>query len=271
MPFCPNCGAGTSGAACEVCGHKAELPQASYAAIAAPELPRLEVGAVISSAVRDAYGVMRTIAKPIVVMTIVATLLSIAIVNWPPAAKRIPEGFDAANLASSLALLVLAYYLIASAVRTIQPAFRFTVERWFVLLGWGILASMLMMCAALAFIIPMFWVGPKVALTGYVYLLSSGRPTENPIAVSWRITTGHYWSTVGLNLLLVLAMTAASLLFSLVAYVFSLVPHVGALFAAPIMCLGSAWVYQVFYLALTRWTDALMRRDVALGGALQTA
>jgi len=271
MPFCPNCGAGTSGTACEVCGHKAQPPQAYQVTVAAPELPPLEVGSVISSAFRDAHGVMRTIAKPIAVMMIVAALLGFAFVNWPAAAKIVPVGFDAANFASSLALMVLAYFLVACSVRTIQPAFRFTVERWFVLFGWGILTLMVMMCAALAFIVPVFWVGPKIGLASYVYLLSNDRPTENPIAVSWRITTGHYWSTVGLTFLLVIVMMAVSMVFSLVAYIFALIPHVGVLFAAPIICLGSAWLYQVFYLALTRWTYALMQRDVALGGALLTA
>lgn len=271
MPFCPNCGAGTSGAACEVCGHKAELPQAHQATLAPPELPALEVGSVISSAFRDAYGVMRTIAKPIVVMMIVAAILGFMFVNWPASAKLMPVGFDAANLASSLTLLVLAYFLVASSVRTIHPAFRFTVERWFVLFGWGVVTAMVMMCAALAFIVPVFWVGPKIGLASYVYLLSNDRPTENPLAVSWRITTGHYWSTVGLTLLLSIILMAVSMMLSLVAYIFGLVPHVGVLFAAPVMCLGTAWLYQVFYLALTRWTYALMQRDVALGGALQTA
>lgn len=269
MPFCPNCGAGTSGAACEVCGHKAQLPQPPPALAAGPELPPLEIGAVVGSAFRDAYGVMRRHTQPIVIMTIVAIFFGVLIWNLPSTDTNVPGHLDALNSASGIFFLIVGYYLLAASVRTIDPSFRFTVVRWFATLGWALLAGVLTLLAAVAFIIPAFWVAPKLTLAPYVYLLSLGRSTENPVARSWRITTGHYWTTLGLNVLLAFALIAVTLAIFALAYAFSFIPYIGAAIAVPVVCIGTAWIYQVFYLALTRWTYLLMERDSQADTAVQ--
>ena len=270
MPFCPNCGAGTSGAVCENCGRSVpSVPEIVAPAPPRPNVPPLAVGAVIGSAFRDAYAVTRKHTVPILIMGAIATVLGALLWNAFP--KEPTQHFQSVSVATDIFILVIAYYALAASVRTIEPSFRFGFANWLGMVGWSIVAALLTSLAMFAFIIPAIWVGPKLSLTPYIYLLSNDNNGENPLGRSWRITTGHYWDTFGLVILLGLILGTVIFGITFLAVGLSEIPVLGVILAVPIMCVVYAWLYQFFYLALTRWTYLLMENDVAQRVGVQTA
>lgn len=270
MPFCPNCGAGTSGAICENCGRSVPpIPEIAAPVAQRPDLPALEVGAVIGSAFRDAYAVTRKHTVPILIMAAIATV--VGALAWNAYPNDQPPHLQAVSNAADIFILIIGYYALAASVRTIEPSFRFTVLKWLGMFGWSLVAALLILLAMLAFIIPVFWVAPKLALTPYIYLLSEKSGEANPLGSSWRITTGHYWPTLGLMILLSITIGLALIITLMFAFALSGIPLVGAAIAIVPTCFVYAWAYQVLYLALTRWTYLLMETDVAQRVSVQTA
>lgn len=268
MPFCPNCGAGTSGATCEVCGHKAPPLQRIESAGPVRQLPPLSAGSVVGSAFRDAFAVMAQHTVPMIVMGVIVTLLGSLMFFG---AHGDQQHQTAIVSPVDIFMLVITYYALAASIRTIQPSFSMTVITWFGNLGWSILVTLLTLAAGLAFIIPAFWVAPKLVLTPFIYLLNAGAAGENPLERSWRITTGHYWSTFGLMLVSALPIAVVVVFAYMLADIVRLTGIGGAFVAIPLLCFTYAWAYQVNYLAFARWTYLLLQYDVERGTAPLTA
>lgn len=166
-------------------------------------------------------------------------------------------------LCADVAFAVISYYSIAAAVRTVHPEFRMTFARFWGFFGYALLAGLLIGLSELAFIIPMFWVAPKVILAPYVYALGAAEPVKT----SWNMTTGYYWNTVGLLLLAAVSFTAIVGVTYLLCAAVAFVLPVTIIVIAPLVALVVSWTMHAHALAYVRWSDALIPRAGAGMGA----
>ena len=156
----------------------------------------------------------------------------------------------------SLILTVMQYFVIADAIRTVVPAFRFTIGLFFL----GILVS-----AALGtivefglylLIVPGIYVGVRLS-QWYLYTLFR---EQSPLSQSWRDTEGVFWATVLLNLALwcVLEFGITFIVGIGVAFVVLWEPLM--LIFAPLCLIALGYLLTISWLGWVHWADALRRR-----------
>lgn len=225
----------------------------------------------LGSSFRDGLPLMKKNAVPVGALIglalIVAVMLYVTgslqglgpavITHGGSSSGSIPPAFAAILAAIYLLIFIVSYSSIAASVRTIHPDFRMTVGRFFGTVGYGLLAGVLTMIAGLFLVIPAYWVGPKLLLMPYTYLLT-GR--GDVLKTTWDMTTGYYWQTVGLLLLSGFCMAII-----LDASFFACVFLAGAAPAAAIVLFPLAaailvWTLHVMSLVHIRWTDGLLPR-----------
>lgn len=228
------------------------------------------IGETLGSSIRDAYALARTNLVPaaicIVAGSIAAYLIvpSIAAIQAAAAAgpgapqPAMPPTFTAAIGLFDVLIFVLSCFAMAAAVRTIHPEYRMTAGQFFGIIGYSLLAALLMMLAFVCFIIPGYWVGIKLLLTPYTYAVTGGAP--GALKTTWNMTTGYYWQTFGMMLAAAfcVGILIDGAVFACVAGASEFPPSVYVL--APLVIAVLVWAIHVQALVYVRWTNGLLPR-----------
>ncbi|HEY9179871.1 MAG TPA: hypothetical protein VIO32_04075 [Candidatus Baltobacteraceae bacterium] len=210
----------------------------------------------LSSSFRDAGGLLKRNAIPSAILIVIGTAIAFSVNAKGNVNSTLPAGVQALIFGMDLVLVVLSYYAIAAAVRTIHAEYRMTVGQFFGILGYSILVGLLTCIAAIFFVIPAYWVGVKLAVTPYAYALGA----RDPLKTAWHMTTGYYWQTLGMLLLagVCIGLIACAAIV-VAAFAMTAAPVLGAIVAA-LALLVLAWAVHVQALVYVRWTDALLPR-----------
>jgi hypothetical protein len=171
-----------------------------------------------------------------------------------------------------LMAIVLVYFILADAVRTIVPAFRMTPEVFAIMFVLNLIFSAALQFATYAFIVPAFYVGPKLWLATPYYLLRSFEPTDivSNLTRAWRDTDNVYWPTFGfwtLEFVVVGLIQFGGL--GIAAISIQYVP-VSAIVMLPFALATSMFAFGAFYLGWLNWAVVIRRRaDALLTAAVQ--
>lgn len=214
----------------------------------------------LSSSFRDAIALTKTNTAVVVIALIMGVIAAIGVIvsGWKPNSSAFPVALEAWIAPAYFALIVVSYYAIAAAVRTINPEYRMTAGHFFGFLGYALLAGLLTTIAGFFLIIPAYWVGVKIMLTPYTYIVTNGEPDS--LKRTWRMTTGYYWQTVGMMLL-------SGICFGVIAYAAFLIcgfaayaAPASAIVFAPLALAVFMWLTHVHALVYVRWTNGLLPR-----------
>jgi len=222
-----------------------------------PGQPR--IGATVGGALRDSSSLIR--ANPFVAVAFVAIGSLLAAGAYAIAARgQVPPGISPGLFAVSavwaVIFLTLYYSAFAEAVRSVRPDFRMTGRMLLGVIGNSFLAGILTFAAALCFVIPAYWVSIKVSLMPYTYALRNGAPEA--LRVSWEMTNGYYWQTLGMYLLVSIPPAAAMFVLEFASIFVR--PAWVEIVIVPLMLVALAWAAYFQSLAYVRWTDALLPR-----------
>jgi hypothetical protein len=161
---------------------------------------------------------------------------------------------------------VVVYFILADAVRTIVPAFAMTPAVFFITLLLNMAYSMAVQFAAYVFIVPAFYIGPKLYLWVPNYLLTSTESTDVAVALqrAWRDTNNLYWPTLGFMLLssLIATLLAVAAFGAGCIAIQFFAPS--AIVAMPFMLAALMFLVSFTYLGWLRWAVAVRRHADAL-------
>jgi hypothetical protein len=198
----------------------------------------------------------------------------------PPAVAEVIVGAYGIGAAGGIAV----WFALAEVVRTIDPAFRMTVGRFFGLIGIGIviaivigigsgipygiafslffvalgqgtgaqgqttsLVGILLIAFAVLFA---FWISMKWSQVTWAYLL--GDP-PNPFTASWRATNGRFWQTLGFMIVLgILSAIILEVPGGILLWIATFAPFIGIVVFPAVFALY-VWVVCFAYLAEARW------------------
>ena len=172
-------------------------------------------------------------------------------------------------VAWELMIGVLAYFVLADTVRRIVPSFKMTVPVFFLGLGINLVYGWAVQIAMYVFIIPAFYIAPKLWLWYPYYLLYGVERSEfsETFVRSWRDTTGLYWPTFGLMALIVfvelalLVVVLAGTMLPIQAF------HPLAIITLPIMVGATIFVVAQVNYAWLAWAAAVRQYSDALAAA----
>lgn len=236
---------------------------------------RPSISGTLDRAFRNAFAITKNNAVPVLLLVAVsliaaAVLLATgtmsSLMSAPASPGALPNITPMATLTLFvlyLLLIVVSCYATAAAVRTVHAEFAMTVGRFFGFLGYSLLCGLLSILAGFLFVIPAYWVFPKIMLTPYAYLLG----VNAPLKTSWNMTTGYYWQTVGM---LLLAGICVGIIVDGAAYLCIVVvaaAPVSAIALFPLVSAILAWVTHVSALIYVDWTNDLLPRANAPVGA----
>jgi len=158
---------------------------------------------VFCSAFRDGWPLLKRNAAGAIILAIIGLGLDIVTTQTPL--------HSAINLVSLVAQTILAfvftYFGATAATRTINPAYGMSAGGFVRFVALLVAVVLLTVVGLAALLVPGFWLLGKVWPAPYAFLLGS----EKPFNDCWRVTTGVYWKTLGI-LLLVFAFNFAVVL-----------------------------------------------------------
>ena len=225
--------------------------------------PSPDLGGDISAALRDTWPAMQTWLAWLIAVVVGACIGGIGVIasglidamkTNPPGQMAHPEYFMSGEPLLGIAVLVGAFFALASAVRTVRPDFRMTVGRFFGFLGYGILCGLIIAIGFICLVIPGFYLAVKLSPAPYIYLLGEG----DPLKKSWEITKGRFWWTVLAFFVIGLCSQVGLYAIGIVGAIVYFIPF--AIFAfIPIFVAMLFAVYQFQYNAYMRWFDNLLK------------
>lgn len=218
------------------------------------------ISQILSSSFHDAFALAKKNAIVAFVALAVALIAAIAVVvsGWRPVGTVFPVALEAWIAPLYLMILVASYYALAAAVRTINPEYRMTVGQFFGFLGYSLLVGLLTAIAGIFLIVPAYWIGVKIMLTPYTYIVTDGAP--GALRRTWDMTTGYYWQTVGMTLLAGLCVGVTCYAVFFICGLATYLAPVGLLVFAPIAVAVLIWLMHVQALVYVRWTNSLLPR-----------
>lgn len=222
----------------------------------------ISIGSVLGVSARAALPVMRTYRVQLAIALLLTAFLTGSLFRFAPQAAQnpnvMPPWLTGLGAVTYLAWLVVGFYGLAAAVRTVEPAFGMTVGRFFGYLGYTILAGLLSALAMLVFFIPVLWVWPKIVLAPYAYLLY-GRSAQDPIARVWNATTGRYWHTLGLFVVIALIICAFEIVIYAIGFVLALLHAPVALGIYSLFAAAAFWwLIEFITIAYVHWIARLV-------------
>lgn len=224
------------------------------------------IGAVIMSSIDDALALSKKNIQPAGIAIVLAALLGVLFVTTRNVTS---VTFVLGEDICIIAAVVVEFYAIAAAVRTMNPDYRMGVGQFFGILGYSLLVGFLTMVAALFLIIPAFWVGVKLQLTPYTYAVTNGE--SDALGKTWNMTTGYYWETIGFFIVVAIVAGIVAILGELL----SLAAYYGAplatIVAFPIAAALFVWAIHFEMLAYIRWTASLLQRVAPVESPAVTA
>lgn len=158
---------------------------------------------VLGSSMLDAIGFAGRLRLPLIILAVIY-VVRVTLFNGDSA----PDApGDSGNIAAEVPFecVILWFFALAAAVRTIQPGFRLTLGRFFSYVGWTILTWLTIMLGFVAFLIPGFWLMGRLGYAPEIALLRPGRPFSR----SWNCSARFFWPT--LALLVIVAMATSML------------------------------------------------------------
>jgi hypothetical protein len=210
----------------------------------------------LARGLHEAYGRLRARPALFGLLASVTALIGLVYGLTPiPTGKAGADDILLALDGCELVGFVALFFIIADAVRTEQPAFRMTIGTFFMTLvfGWGYL--FLVAAGVGLFVVPGIYLAGKLAPCVPYYLLGD----DAPFAHAMRDTTGRYWQTLGMILMLWLGADVALLVvFAAVALGISALP-LSAVVLAPIAFLWACYVMSVVWLSWIHYCAALRR------------
>lgn len=213
---------------------------------------RGDILAVIESALRDAGPLMRSrkvyLTLAVLCALLVGAALALANALDPPSQLQLRE--NAFSSAIGICMGIAAFFVMPAVARTVRPEFRLTVSGAFVLLLIAFVTGIGTEIGLVLLVLPGLWFGIKTSQATWTYLLSDG---ENPIAESWRLTTGRFWETFCLFFLLWVVMVLIDLVVVAVPVVVSVLVPLAGIVLAPLAFLGMVYVYHILCLTNMRW------------------
>lgn len=220
------------------------------------------IGETLSSSFRDGTAVAKTNLIPGLLLVVAGTILVYLLVSsgafqiGSTAQAAMPPAFPALIAATDLLVVIVSYYAIAAAMRTVHPDYRMTVGQFFGILGYALLVSLLTCIAGIFFVIPAYWVGVKLSVTPYTYALGA----NDPLKTTWNMTTGYYWQTFGMFLLAGICIGAiAWVVFFICFFLGGRIP-MSAIVLGPLAIAILVWLVHVQALVYVRWTNGLLPR-----------
>lgn len=217
----------------------------------------------LGSSFRDAAAVAKSNLIPAALLIVSGTicaywLASSGTFSGPHAGDTMPAGLSGIIAVIDLLAVIVMYYAMAAAIRTIHADYRMTAAQFFGILGYSLVVTILSMIAGIFFIIPAYWVGGKLLLTPFTYAVTNGAP--GALKTTWNMTTGYYWQTIGMVLLegLCLMVIAYAVFFGC-AFAAVQMP-LSTIVLAPIGLAVLVWLMHVRALVFARWTNDLLPR-----------
>lgn len=164
---------------------------------------------------------------------------------------------------------VLAYFVLADAVRAFVPSFRMTVQVFALVFVLNMAMSFAVQLATYCFLIPAFYIAPKMWLWIPNYLLESPEKTEvaDALVRSWRDTNNFYWPTLGLMALTVVGLTVCATIATVIAAAMVAVFHPLAILATPLLVAVISYALAQLDWAWLQWAVLVRRRADALASA----
>jgi hypothetical protein len=214
----------------------------------------------VGTSIRDAFGVIEANLYPVVAFITLGSVVGGVeyTLAWRRPAPESPTPLFFLLFGATAVLYIVLYnYAFAGAVRTLKPDFAMTPRVFFGIIGYSLVAAILTMLGTLCFIIPGYWIGVKVMLMPYTYAITGGTP--DPLETTWKMTTGYYWETVGMVLLLGLALLVPSVVLWVLSFASISLPWL-SIVLIPIGLAIVAWSLHAQMLANVRWTAGLLPR-----------
>lgn len=224
------------------------------------------IGAVIMSSIDDALALSKKNIQPAGIAIVLAALLGVLFVTTRSVTS---VTFVLGEDICIIAAVVVEFYAIAAAVRTMNPDYRMGVGQFFGILGYSLLVGLLTMVAALFLIIPAFWVGVKLQLTPYTYAVTNGE--SDALAKTWNMTTGYYWETIGFFIVVAIVAGIVAILGELLSLAAYYGAPVATIVAFPVAAALFVWAIHFEMLAYIRWTASLLQRVAPVESPAVTA
>ena len=161
-------------------------------------------------------------------------------------------------------IIVAFYFTLAAAVRVRDARYRMPLVTAFGVTVSYLLVLMATFAGLFCLIVPGIWIGTRLALAPFCYVLDPG---ESPysgldaIASSWRLTAGHFWSTLYLLLLQMVFLALPLIGIELLALAFFTRSHASAYFSAPLLVFCNVYVWQVTAVSTLDWVLELRAHD----------
>lgn len=225
----------------------------------------------LSRSFQDALALTKKNATVVSITLILGVIAAVGVIvsGWKPNSAVFPVALEVWLAPAYFALIVLSYYALAAAVRTINPEYRMTAGQFFGFAGYSLLIGLLTGVAGIFFVIPAYWVGVKIMLTPYTYIVTNGEP--GALKRTWQMTTGYYWQTVGMMLLSsICAGIIAYVAFLICGFAMYAVPASVIVFG-PLALAVLVWLIHAHALVYVRWTNDLLPRENALDSMLVPA
>lgn len=231
---------------------KRTIPGTSFGAYSAPLAVAVpSVLSVIGSALRDGWSLLKRNAAGAILLAIIGMGLDIVTTQTP-----LHSGINLTSIvAQTILAFVFTYFGATAATRTINPAYGMSAGGFVRFVALLVAVVLLTVVGLAAVIVPGVWLLGKVWPAPYALLLGSERPFND----CWRVTTGVYWKTLGI-LLLVFALDFAVVLLNVgltrlcASYPILVSP------AYAVYWFVLLWSLFVGGLANVRWTHALLSR-----------
>lgn len=224
------------------------------------------IGAVIMSSIDDALALSKKNIQPAGIAIVLAALLGVLFVTTRNVTS---VTFVLGEDICIIAAVVVEFYAIAAAVRTMNPDYRMGVGQFFGILGYSLLVGFLTMVAALFLIIPAFWVGVKLQLTPYTYAVTNGE--SDALGKTWNMTTGYYWETIGFFIVVAIVAGIVAILGELLSLAAYYGAPVATIVAFPVAAALFVWAIHFEMLAYIRWTASLLQRVAPVESPAVTA
>jgi hypothetical protein len=214
----------------------------------------------LASSFRDAFPLAKKNAVVVAIALVLAVIAATAVLvsGWRPAGTAFPVVLEAWIAPVYFMLLVVSYYALAAGVRTINPEYRMTVGQFFGFLGYSLLVGLLTAIAGVFLIVPAYWIGVKIMLAPYAYIVENGAP--GTLKRTWDMTTGYYWQTVGMMLLSGFCVAVICYAAFFICGIATYAAPVGLLVFGPLAIAIVIWLVHVQALVYVRWTNGLLPR-----------
>jgi len=144
---------------------------------------------------QNAMPALRATRTPVLIGLGGTVLLTIAQV-WLFAALPEPRFKVSPDDAAGFASAIAAIWVLQTAIRRANPAFRYTLGNFVASFAWTLLYVLITFAGLVLLIVTGVWLGTRLFFGPYVRLIEDGPHPANPFVRSLSLTEGAFWSTL---------------------------------------------------------------------------